>query len=249
MQNKKTILHELNEITLVAVATTEVEATVKAIEYSTRQLKFARVLLLSHYNPNMPFRDYEFIKIDPFKNVGDWGKFVIFELYKHINTKRVILIHADGFIVNPECWNSEFLKYDYIGAPWPVPRDNFSYRDYYGNIIRVGNSVSLRSYKILEMPAKLGLSWSAEHGFFHEDGFLCVAQRHILQEHGIKYAPLSVACYFSHEHSLPETRGIKPFAFHRWHGSNKDYPRFSKKASRIRQVYKVIANKIGGRSA
>ena len=25
----------------------------------------------------------------------------------------------DGHIVNPHLWTNEFLKYDYIGAPWP----------------------------------------------------------------------------------------------------------------------------------
>jgi hypothetical protein len=42
------------------------------------------------------------------------------------DTEFAILVHEDGFIVNPECWSDEFLKYDYIGAPWPIPNDDFS---------------------------------------------------------------------------------------------------------------------------
>lgn len=234
-------MKHIGNVTLVAVATTEVEATAKALDYSTRQLSFDRVLLFSHYNPEPGSTTYEHIPIQPFSDVGEWGKFVVFDLHQYIHTDHIILVHADGFIVNPQSWDDEFLRYDYIGAPWPIPKDNFSYRDYFGNIIRMGNSVSLRSLKLLKMPSEIGLDWaSADHGFFHEDGFLCVQNRHILQSHGITYAPLSVACRFSREKPIPENKGIKPFAFHKWEGENRLYPRFSPKGSLIYQTKRLF---------
>ena len=72
-----------------------------------------------------------------------------------------MLIHDDGFVVNPDSWQDDFLNYDYIGAPYPLPQDNFSYRDIDGNLIRVGNSVSLRSKKLLDLPIQLDLEWKA----------------------------------------------------------------------------------------
>lgn len=241
-------MKHISNVTLVAVATTEVEATAKALEFSTRHLSFDRVLLLSHYNPEPGASTYEHIAIQPFSSVGEWGKFVVFELHRHIHTDHIILVHADGFIVNPQSWDDEFLNYDYIGAPWPLPKDDFSYRDHFGNIIRVGNSVSLRSTKLLKMPSEIGLDWaSADHGFFHEDGFLCVQNRHILQNHGIAYAPLPVACRFSREKPIRENKGIEPFAFHKWEGENRHYPRFSPKASfgyRIRKALKKIKQRV-----
>lgn len=241
-------MKHIANVTLVAVATTEVDATAKALEHSTRRLSFDKVLLISSYDPNPGCSMYEHIAIQPFGSVGEWGKFVVFSLHEYIHTDHIILIHADGFIINPQSWDDEFLNYDYVGAPWPIPRDNFSYRDYFGNIIRMGNSVSLRSLKILRMPSEIGLDWaSADHGFFHEDGFLCVQNRHILQAHGIVYAPLSVACRFSREKAIPENEGIKPFAFHKWEGENKHYPRFSKKGSwafRVKKMIKKIRNRI-----
>ncbi|OHD90691.1 DUF5672 family protein [Sulfuricurvum sp. RIFCSPLOWO2_12_FULL_43_24] len=238
------MLKHLNNVTLVAVATTEVEATAKALEYSTKKMSFEKVLLFSHYNPLADNTIYEHIKIEPFQSVGEWGKFVVFDLYKFITTEYIILVHADGFIVNPEQWDDVFLQYDYIGAPWPLPKDSFSYRDYFGNIIRVGNSVSLRSLNILKLPDQLGLDWkSADHGFFHEDGFLCVQNRHIFQQQGIKYPPLEVACRFSREKPIAENRGIVPFAFHKWEGENRSYPRFSSKSS-IRHTVKKVIRKI-----
>jgi hypothetical protein len=98
------------------------------------------------------------------------------------------------------------------------------------------------------MPSELNLDWaSADHGFFHEDGFICVQNRHILQNHGIDYAPLSVACHFSREKPIRENKGIKPFVFHKWEGENRYYPRFSIKASigyRLRKVLQKIMKKI-----
>lgn len=218
----------LKDISLVAVATQDVEETVEAIEYSLKEMSFERVQLIANYNPKPDSKDYEFIKIDSFSDVGEWGKFVVFDLYKFITTKHIVLIHADGFIVNPSSWDNEFLKYDYIGAPWPMPTDDFSFRDYYGNIIRQGNSVSLRSYEILKLPSELNLKWDADAGYFHEDGFLCAVKRHILIENGIEFAPLDIACKFSHETPIPEIKGIKPFVFHKWEGKNKHYPKFGR---------------------
>lgn len=238
-------MRKLNNITLVAVATTEVEATVKAIEYSLRGLRFEKTMLISHYNPEPKSSLFEFVQIDKFSNIGEWGRFIVFDLYKYVSTSHIMLIHADGFIVNPELWDDGFLEYDYIGAPWPIPKDTFSYHDFFGNIIRVGNSVSLRSYKLLKIPSDLKLDWTGDHGFFHEDGFLCVKHRHTLQSHGIKYATLSVACRFSHEKPIPEIKGIKPFAFHKWEGGNKKYPRFSKNTSLVRKLVSRLLLTIG----
>lgn len=235
---------KLDDVTLVAVATTEVDATAKALAYSTLGIEFAGIKLFSHVLPeNLP-AGTQFIKIDPFPDVGEWGRFVVFELHKYIDTKHIMLVHSDGFVINPDMWRPEFLDFDYIGAPWPMPEDDLSFRDYYGNIIRVGNSVGLRSLKILKLPSELGLPWNPDHcGNCHEDVFLCVTNRHILQKHGVEFAPLSVARYFSHERPVKETVGIKPFAFHKWMGPNEAFPRFTperKKPTSFQKLKKLF---------
>ena len=230
----------LIDITLVSVATKDVEASYKALKYSSRNIKFGEILLMS--NKDDP-QDSSIVhkKIKSFKNVEDWGKFIVFELYKHINTKFIILIHSDGFIVNPSSWDNDFLNYDYIGAPFPIPKDGKTYADYNGNIIRVGNSVSLRSKKILELPSKLNLNWTEyDPTYLHEDGYLCVHTRHILEKHGINFSPFSVACRFSRESCFEENRKLHPFAFHKWSGPNRKYPRFSQNDySYIRLLKKI----------
>ena len=210
-------------VTLVAMASVNVFATVRALMYSYRNIEFGRVLLVSHKKPWYLPKKIDYAYTTKSKDIYEWCYKILYDLYKYIDTDYVILIHSDGFIVNFEKWIDDFYNYDYIGAPWPIPQDN-SYQDASGKLVRVGNSVSLRSKKILELPSKLNLPWEKRNGYFHEDGFLCCNNKITLEANGIKYAPLEVAKYFSHETMIPDIYGIKPFAFHKWSGSNARYP-------------------------
>ena len=62
------------------------------------------------------------------------------------------------------------------------------------------------------------MEWKPFHGYYNEDGFICVNNRHIYLENGMRFADIEIAKYFSHENMLPELENIIPFAFH-----NKDY--------------------------
>ncbi len=217
---------QLPNVTLVAMATRNVEETLQALEYSCKGVEYGSVKLLSHYTPHGLSKNIEFIRINKIKSIDDWSNKIIYELNQYINTEFALLVHADGFVVNPSSWKDEFLDYDYIGAPWPLPTDNFSYRDVHGNIVRIGNSVSLRSKRLLELPIKLNMPWEPYHGYWNEDGFICVKNKHIYEANGMKFATLDVAKYFSHEAMIPEVKGIKPFVFHKWAGSNRAYPKF-----------------------
>ncbi len=217
---------KLPNVTLVAMATRNVEETLQALIYSCQGIEFGSVKLLSHYSPYSLDKNIEFVRVKKIKNIDEWSYKIVYELVDYIDTEFALLVHADGFVVNPSSWRQEFIEYDYIGAPWPLPSDDFSYRDAHGNIVRVGNSVSLRSKRLLALPGKLNLPWEPFHGFYNEDGFICVKNRSIYESHGMKFAPLDVAKYFSHESMIPEVRNIKPFAFHKWAGSNHIYPKF-----------------------
>ena len=162
----------------------------------------------------MKFGAVKIIERDDIKNIDDWNKVIVYDLGSYIDTEYAILIHHDGYIINPELWDDEWLNYDYIGAPFPLPQDDFSYRDINGVIQRVGNSVSLRSKKLMDLPKKLGMEWRSWHGFSNEDGYISVNMRHVFEEHGCVFAPLEVAVHFSKEHEIPENRELKTFAFH-----------------------------------
>lgn len=170
-----------------------------AIKKSCEGIKWGGVKIIYDYKIN---------------SIDSWNRAMIYELHHYVQTDYAMVIHADGYVVNPRAWRDEFLEYDYIGAPWPLPQDDYSYRTPDNELIRVGNSVSIRSKRLLTLPSLLGLEWKSYYGNTNEDGFLCVHNREILERHGIRFAPLDVAKYFSREHSIPENEGIETFAFH-----------------------------------
>jgi len=219
---------ELPTVTLVILSSIKLDKSVKALEHSCKGIKWGAVKLVSDVKPdNLPdYIQHEFCP--KMSNIDEWNYAAIYELPKHIDTDYCMLIHDDGFVVNADSWREEFLEYDYIGAPWPMPQDDFSFRDSKGEIIRVGNSVSLRSKKLLDLPIDLDLEWKSFHGYYNEDGFICVNYRDKYLEYGMKFADIDVAKYFSHETMIPEVEGIKPFAFHRHYGTNFQYPNFGK---------------------
>lgn len=204
---------DLKNVTIVSVACVRADRTLRAMNFSMREIKFGSAKILTSENiESNP--EVEIIKIDHLDYVG-YNKFVVYDLWKYIDTDYALLIQDDGFVANPSSWRDEFFKYDYIGAPWPLPKDNFSFRDPFGNIIRVGNGgFSFRSKKLLKTPTELNLEWKPYFGYYNEDGFLTCHNRHLIEEAGCVYAPIDVAKYFSHEAEIEETKGIEPFGFH-----------------------------------
>ena len=217
----------LPQVTLAAVTSVQVGAAVKALQYSMRGVEYGAVLLITHRKPFFLPKEITYRHIDKIRDIDTFNRVMIYDMAQYVDTDYMLLVHADGFVVNPESWRDEFLEYDYIGSPWPLPKDDFSYRDINGEIIRVGNSVSLRSKRLLAFPKEADIPFEADHGFFNEDGFICVKNRHRFLEAGMKFAPLEVARYFGHETMLPETEGIRPFVFHKWAGTNAEYPKFT----------------------
>jgi hypothetical protein len=204
---------DLPQITLVAVACIRVRETVKAIEKSCAGVNFGAVKLITNEEIRGDF--FETVQIQKL-DYEQYNRFIVFELHKYIDTDFALIVQDDGFVTGPYQWRGEFLDYDYIGAPWPLPTDDFSYRDPFGNLIRVGNGgFSLRSKKLLTLPTELGLEWRSYFGYFNEDGFFTCHNRHLFEKEGCIFAPLEVAKYFSHERQIPETEGIVPFGFHR----------------------------------
>lgn len=189
---------KIPQVTLVAYGSHHyIEAQQNALDLSSRYIQWGAV---------------KNVLDDDCTNIDEWNKAIIYKLPKHIQTKFALLIHPDGYVINHDMWTNRWLKYDYIGAPWPMPKDNYSYRDEEGNLVRVGNSVSLRSKKLMDLIAQR--EWKSYYGNTNEDGFICCHNRRWLESKGCKFAPLEVAKYFSKEHEIEENKNIKTFCFH-----------------------------------
>lgn len=212
---------KLPNVTLVALTDKKINQHIHALRKSMEGIEFGRVLLLSTDEDsvigNGNEQPIENKRIAPLKSIDAWNRSVIYEMPKFIETSYMILIHEDGYIINPSLWDSEWLRYDYIGAPWPLPNDTVSYRDEVGNVMRVGNSVSLRSKRLVDLAATRKMVYhylpdgSSNN---NEDGHICCHNRRWLESQGCNFAPLEVAVHFSKEHNIPENVGLETFAFH-----------------------------------
>ncbi len=237
---------QLPNVTLIAVTSVKIYETIKALTYSMQGIDFGEVVLLTHRKPLTLPKTITYKHIDKITNIDQFNYLIAYDLADHVTTDYIILVHYDGFIIHPEMWRQEFLEYDYIGSPWPLPTTEHStYYDEDGNICRVGNSVSLRSKRFLEFPKKAGLEWRpAADGFYNEDIFLCCMNKKEFEKAGMKYAPISVARLFGREHTMEETKGVTPFLFHKWWGENKDFPRFENPLTKVWLAIKAFRRKL-----
>lgn len=206
---------KLKDITLVGVSSVKIEETLDALVRSCEGLDFHSVKILTDVNCKRDGVDV--YKVPKMSTIDEYSRFMVYDLGDYIDTEYAITVQYDGWIINPDKWSDEFYQYDYIGAPWPLPNDGFSYRDPFNNIIRVGNGgFSFRSKRIMTLPKKLGLEWKAYHGFYNEDGFLAIHNKHIFEQWGCKYPTPEVAAKFSQEIRTSECVGITPLGFHKY---------------------------------
>jgi hypothetical protein len=133
-----------------------------------------------------------------------------------VQTSHYLKIEWDGWVTNPRSWSSEFLSYDYVGAPWPHRSG------------AVGNGgFSLRSARLGRFLAERNSIYAARHP---EDETLCCEYRQSLELAGFTWAPPELAATFAVEHGdLP---ALMPFGFHdcsnwpRLLGSPRTYERY-----------------------
>jgi hypothetical protein len=216
---------KLNNVTIAAVAGTKAHETLKAIKYSMRELEFDRAILITP--DDIQDDQVEIIKCEPL-SYEQYNHFIVYRLHEYLNTTHCLLVQNDGYVVNPDKWQEEWMQYDYIGALWPLPQDDFSFRDSEGNIQRMGNGgFTLRSKKLLSVAKDLDLEWKSYYGFYHEDGFFCCHNRRTYELAGCKFAPIEVAAEFSHETMVAENYGNIPFGFH---GRNNYYYQVTQKS-------------------
>lgn len=188
---------KLPDVTLIALTNKDFIDHKLAIDESCRGIEFGAVKLIW---------DEKCTSID------EWNRKIIYELPDYVQTSHALLIHPDGYVINPEVWQDRWLEYDYAGSPWPLPTDDYSYRDEEGEIVRVGNSVGLRSKKLMELVRTR--EWRSYWGNTNEDGFISCHNRKWLESQGCKFMPFNEAIHFGKEHELPEHKYINTFLFH-----------------------------------
>ena len=163
-----------------------------ALNESSKNIKFGNVKLL----PKMPSK-------------AEYNKFILKEFYKFVDTPYLLIVQNDGYILNWRAWSDDFMRYDYIGAPW------FWYKDG----LNVGNGgFSFRSKRLHDM---LGTDNKIQplndpliHNF-EEDHNICRIYRKYLElTYHIRFAPIEVASKFSIEGYPGKVKYSGQFGFH-----------------------------------
>lgn len=187
----------LADVTLVAVTSVAIPATLRALRISQRGLRFGASLLLSDHAPTGDVGAVDWRKIEPIRSRAEYSRFMLTQLHAHIETSHALCVQWDGYVIDPRRWDPAFLNYDYIGAPWPHFADGH----------RVGNGgFSLRSRRLLAACAEMKLAGDLE------DVAICRTHRAELEERfGLVFAPEEVAQRFAWERT--EALGDE-FGFH-----------------------------------
>lgn len=187
----------LPTVTLCAVASVNVAATIRALQMSLCQADFAECLLLT--DARVPSTDnIQVTPVPKIRSAASYSTFVLRDLVGHVRTAHCLVVQWDGFVLDAEAWDPAFLEYDFIGAPWPQFADGWN----------VGNGgFSLRSRRLLE--ACCDPQFQPGHP---EDVAICRINRGLLeQQHGIRFADQTVAERFSYERTMPQG---PTFGFH-----------------------------------
>lgn len=188
----------LSNITLIIVDCVTYGDAVNAVLQSLKQITPARTIMFTDIDLNNP--KIEIVKIPRINSKKEYSAWMMKELGRQdIQTSHVLTIQADGYCLSGECWEEEFLEYDWIGAVWPQETDGFS----------VGNGgFSLRSTRLLKILAEDEMI----KGLHPEDAQICRLYRSYLEDkYDIKFAPPKLADLFSFELGQPAQ---PTFGFH-----------------------------------
>lgn len=191
----------LPDVTLIAVTSVNITATVEAMKRSMSQAIFGAAKLLTDQHPsNMP-AGVDHVLIPPLLSAQAYSEFILRRLVEFVSTSHCLLIQWDGHVIHGDRWRSEFLSYDYIGARWPQFSD--------GHVVGNGG-FSLRSRGLLESCRDRG--FRASHP---EDLAIGRHNRIWLEKQGFSFAPCALADAFSAERAGDPALG---FGYHGvWH--------------------------------
>lgn len=190
-------MRDLSDVTLYSIDSKNMALAGRALTLSMLQYNFRDAILFSHEHVPGPFRC---VPIPNARSVKEFESLSLKVIPQHIGTPYALLVQWDGYVVDGRFWRDEFRNYDYIGARWPHFKDGFD----------VGNGgFCLQSRKLLDAFGDTRVQVDPQ---LPVDVLICRKLRGFLeQEHGVHFAPASVADRFSYENIAPTQ---PTFGFH-----------------------------------
>lgn len=212
---------ELKNVDLICVDGRErsgdVYTSLQALDYTANLIKFNKIKFISYplADVQMKIRNYhvDFQHIG-FLDLQQYNEFFLNKVADYVESGYAMFVQWDGFVVNPQLWEEQFLAYDYIGAPWPPNWPNRRSN-------RVGNGgFSIRSKRLIERCRTIDVP---SHYGIPEDNIICINMRQQLECEGFTFAPPDVASRFSWENPTPENGFGATFGFHGRHPFVEQY--------------------------
>jgi hypothetical protein len=115
-------MRDFSQITLVSVTgLMDAHSAALALDLSLRQLPGAQALLLCPEAPANLSPEIRYRKIAPM-NRQEYSWFMMFALWKFIETEYALVIQDDGWVLDASNWRDEFFDYDFVGAPAQLGR-------------------------------------------------------------------------------------------------------------------------------
>lgn len=176
---------EIKNTTLILIDCVDIDRAIDSMNITKNYCDFDDVKLLSSIDTNHP----DFIEIPHIDSIPEYSKFVLRDLTNYVDTDYVLITQWDGFILNPEAWNDEFFKYDYIGAPWNLR-----------NWVVGNGGFSLRSKKLIDLTSDIYNKFNVHAVKHPEDFIICGYFRDFLERfYDIKFPTVEFADTFSVE--------------------------------------------------
>ena len=161
------------------------------LKYMLSCVTFGKIKMISLEDPIVD--GVEFIQTEPL-TIQEYSQFCINKLHSYVDTEFCLVFQDDGFILNPEKWDDNFLCFDFVGAPFPL---------YYGEPNDIGNGgFCLRSKAFMDKASEIIGDSYCDHA---EDVFLCCTIYNQMLNFGFKYADIDTACKFSVEQEWSKT--------------------------------------------
>lgn len=173
----------------------------RVMNWCLSMIKFRRAVLLTVAKPTVPCRA-EVVQYPGMNLVPGVQVFIVHMLHLMDFGDYAMGVHEDGFPLDVAMWDPEYLKYDYIGAPWTD--------ELVGN-----NGFYICSKKFQQCSAKLPFITAVPNS----DNYYCRDHRKAMLGMGVTYAPFKLARKFSVECC---GHGMASFGFHsRIHSKEK----------------------------
>lgn len=177
----------MKDITLVAIEFQTHELTARAMAHSLNHMDVKEVLVISDRDF---FPGARFVHHEPVNGIAEYANIMLKGVAEHVDTGHALYVQWDGMVNDARVWTDDFLKYDYIGAPWYQESEGFN----------VGNGgFSLRSKRLLDACQDPVISLTPEIPVAEDAVIGKVNREYLEKQYHVSFAPTMLAKQFSYE--------------------------------------------------